>query len=362
MATCRLYTNFPFSDEGELHCLRIRVICNRALYRAAKRLKLFRYVTSHTFNRRQWRPHNFVAVTDKEDTLKASRQHTLSDKTLADIVEASLGAAFLSGGLESGLRCAIAMQIPFDDIETWSDFWPTYLASRAKLPPRAEVAALRSVNMAKIQEICNYEFQNPLLVVEALTHASLPNSTAPCYQRLEFLGDAILDFLVIQYLYNKYPEADPGTITDLKDSCVNNHVLGIVCIENGLHKHIIHYSGILIRAIEGTLKEIDEIKEKKQDIGEFWLGLNIPKVLSDVVESMLGAVFVDSHFQWDSVQRLFDRWLVPLLDIHVTPELVQIHPVNRLITKLQRLGCESFLLRYVILLCIETNVHTHLAL
>ncbi|CAO3597959.1 unnamed protein product [Absidia cylindrospora] len=347
VATCRLYTNFPFSDEGELHCLRIRVICNRALYRAAKRLKIFRYVSSHTFNRRHWRPHGFIAATDTENTLKDARQHTLSDKTLADIVEASLGAAFLSGGLEAGLKCAIAMQIPFDDIQTWSDFYPTFLASREKLPPRAEISALRSVNMPKIKELSNHDFSNPLLVVEALTHASLPNSTAPCYQRLEFLGDAILDFLVIQYLYNKYPEADPGLITDLKDSCVNNHVLGIVCLENGLHKHIIHYSGILVRSIEHTVNEIQQIKDNKEDVGEFWLSLNIPKVLSDVVESMLGAVFVDSEFNWDPVQRLFELWLVPLLDVHVTPELVQVHPVNKLITTLQRLGCEAFMLRNV---------------
>ncbi|KAI8331367.1 dicer-2 protein [Chlamydoabsidia padenii] len=347
VATCRLYTNYPANDEGELHCQRIRVICNRALYRAAKRLKIYRYVTSHTFNRRHWRPHGFIATTDTEDTLKDARQHTLSDKTLADIVEASLGAAFLSGGLEAGLRCAIAMQIPFDDIETWSDFYPTYLSTRSTLPPRAEVTALRSVNMMRVQQICNYEFSNGLLVVEALTHASLPNSTAPCYQRLEFLGDAILDFLVIQYLYNKYPDADPGTITDLKDSCVNNHVLGIVCIENGLHKQIIHFSSILIRSIEETVKEIKTIKENKQDIGEYWLSLNIPKVLSDVVESMLGAVFVDGQFHWEPVQRLFEHWLVPLLDVHVTPELVQVHPVNRLVTKLQRLGCEAFMLRNV---------------
>ncbi|KAI8093080.1 dicer-2 protein [Halteromyces radiatus] len=347
VATIRLYTNFPFSDEGELHCLRIRVVCNRALYRAAKRLKIFRYVSSHTFNRKHWRPHRFIAATDTEDTLKDAKSHMLSDKTLADIVEASLGAAYISGGLESGLRCAIAMQIPFDDIQTWSDFWPTYLASREKLPPRAEIAALRTVDLLKVQEVCQYEFKNPLLVVEALTHASLPNSTAPCYQRLEFLGDAVLDFLVIRYLYNKYPEADPGLITDLKDACVNNHVLGIVCFENLLHRHIIHYSGILLRAIEESLKEITEIKESGNDVGEYWLSLNIPKVLSDVVESMLGAVFVDSQFDLDPVQKLFEVWLVPLLDIHVTPALIQVHPVNRMITKLQRLGCDAFLLRNV---------------
>lgn len=306
---------------------------------------MFRYVSSHTFNRRHWRPHHCIAATDNEDTLSETKKHTLSDKTLADIVEASLGAAYLSGGLESGLKCAIEMKIPFDDLQTWSDFWPAFVASREKVPPRTEFLALRSVNIHRIQEIADYTFDTRLLVVEALTHASLPNSSAPCYQRLEFLGDAILDFLVIKYLFNKYPEADPGRITDLKDACVNNHVLGIVAIENGLHSHIIHYSGILIRAIENTVNEIEKIKEAGQDVGEYWLELTIPKVLSDVVESMLGAVFVDSHFNLEPVQALFEKWLVPLLDKHITPSLIQVHPVNRMITVFQRQGCDKFMLR-----------------
>ncbi|CAO3609869.1 unnamed protein product [Cunninghamella echinulata] len=347
VATIRLYINFPLSNEGELHCLRIRVICNRALYRAAKQLKIFRYVSSHTFNRRYWRPHHFVASNDTEDTLSETKKHSLSDKTLADIVEASLGAAYLSGGLECGLQCAIEMKIPFDGLQTWADFWPAFVISREKGPSRAVEQASKSVDIPRIQELSGYKFETSLLIVEALTHASLPNSTAPCYQRLEFLGDAILDFLVINYLFNKYPEADPGRITDLKDACVNNHVLGIVAIENGLHAHIIHYSGILVSAIEDAVNEVKAIKKNGKDVGEYWLGLTIPKVLSDVVESMIGAVFVDSHFNLAPVQALFEKWLVPLLDKQVSPSLIQVHPVNRMITYFQRQGCDKFMIRNV---------------
>ncbi|KAI9010410.1 hypothetical protein CLU79DRAFT_773664 [Phycomyces nitens] len=304
IATIRLYINFPFCHEGELHCLRIRVICNRALYRSAKRLKIYRYVTSQAFNRRYWRPHGFVAKSDTLDTLKETKTHMLSDKTLADVVEATLGAAYLSSGLEGGLDTAIAMQIPFDEMKQWSDFLPTYIDSRKSVPARAEIKALRSVNLPKVYEVTGYTFNQPLLLVEALTHASLPNSTAPCYQRLEFLGDAILDFLVIRYLFTKYPTFDPGMITDIKDSCVNNHVLGIICIETGMHKHIIHYSSRLVRAIEHFVSEVDELKQKGEAVGEYWRDFSIPKVLSDIVESMLGAVFVDAGFNLEPVEKL----------------------------------------------------------
>lgn len=345
IATIRLYINFPFSNEGELHHLRIRVICNRALYRSAKRLKFYRYVTSQAFNRRYWRPPGFTSPADNQETINGLKYHKLSDKTLADVVEASLGAAYLTNGLEGGLHAAIQLQIPFDEIKTWDDFKPTFEESRKKVPARAEVRALRSLDLPKITEIVGRSFQTPLLIVEALTHASLPNSTSPCYQRLEFLGDAILDFMVIRYLFAKYPDADPGIITDLKDSCVNNHILGIVCIETGLYRHIIHYSGKLIRAIEFFVSEVDEAKANGEAVGEYWVDFNIPKVLSDVVESMLGATFVDAGFRLEAVEELFAKWFLPILDNHVTPELIKIHPLRKLITDLQRFGCDSFMLR-----------------
>jgi endoribonuclease Dicer len=159
------------------------------------------------------------------------------------------------------------------------------------------------------------------------------------------LGDAILDFLVIRYLFSKYPDADPGIITDLKDSCVNNHILGIICVETGLHKHIIHYSGRLIRAIESFCLEIQETKDNGEAIGEYWVDYNIPKVLSDVVESMLGATFVDAGFKLEPCEELFAKWFLPILDNHVTPELIRFHPLRRLINDLQRFGCDGFMLR-----------------
>ncbi|CAO3669359.1 unnamed protein product [Rhizopus stolonifer] len=345
IATIRLYINFPFSNEGELHHLRIRVVCNRAMYRAAKRLKFYRYVTSQTFNRRYWRPPHFTSTADNAETIEALNKHRLSDKTLADIVEASLGAGYLSNGLEGCLHTAIQMQIPFDQIEKWADFNIAFEELRKSVPPRAEVKALRLLNLQKIQTLVGREFEKPLLIVEALTHASLPNATAPCYQRLEFLGDAILDFLVIRYLYTKYPDFGPGQITTLKDSCVNNQVLGIICLNNGLHKHIIHYSGKLVRSIEFLENEVKELKDTGKAVGEYWADLNIPKVLSDVVESMLGASFVDAKFDLAPCEALFARWFVPIFDENVTPERVKIHPMRKLLTDLQAFGCDGFMLR-----------------
>ncbi|RUS21801.1 hypothetical protein BC937DRAFT_91393 [Endogone sp. FLAS-F59071] len=349
VVTIRLYILFPDKHEGQLHSARIRIICNRALYKSAKELRLFERILSMPFNRRLWRPPRFTTkIDDKpemQETLRAMREHGLSDKTLADVVEASFGAAYLTGGVESALGCCIAMQVPFDQITTWAHFNEAYITDRHKRPARADPKALRTLNVARIEEITGYHFANPLLIAEALTHASLPNSTCPCYQRLEFLGDAILDFLVIRYLFHKYPVAVPGVMTELKDASVNNQILGAICLHIGLHRHVIHFSAKLVGAITQFATAVAKMRERGECTGEYWSELDVPKVLSDVVESMLGAVFVDSGFQIEAVQQVFAKWVEPMLDNHVTPETLKVHPLKTLTTRIQQNGCEGLLLR-----------------
>ncbi|KAG2171419.1 hypothetical protein INT43_009080 [Umbelopsis isabellina] len=346
VTTIRLYIMFPVSHEGQLHCQRIRIICNKALYRSARRLQIYRHITSQPFNRRRWRPPHFKKDTDEEEVIRMQlRRHELSDKTLADVVEATLGAAYMTGGVELGLRAAIALQVPFDHITEWKHFNETYVESRANVPSRAKMHALRHVKLDHLEEITGYRFQNALLAVEALTHASLPNSTVPCYQRLEFLGDGILDFLVVKYLFHKYPGFEPGQMTDLKDACVNNHILGALCLEMGLNKRIIHFNSKLIGAITQFAREVEIIKENGEHAGEYWSDLEIPKVLSDVVESVLGAIFVDAGFDFQVVENAFNYFMRPFIDEHVKPETLKVHPLKTLTTGLQKIGCDGLLIR-----------------
>lgn len=346
VATIRLYIMFPQCHEGQLHCQRIRIICNKALYRGARRLQLYKHITSQPFNRRRWRPPHFKLSTDNEEDLRIKlRRHELSDKTLADIVEATMGAAYLAGGVELGLKSAIALQIPFDHMTEWKHFNETYTESRAQLKARVKEASKRHLKLDHLEEVTGYRFRNPLLVVEALTHASEPNSTVSCYQRLEFLGDGILDFLVVNYLFHKYPDYEPGRMTDIKDGCVNNRVLGAMCLEMGLNKHIIHFSSKLMGAITQFAREVELIKDSGENVGEYWSDLDVPKVLSDVVESVLGAIFVDSGFDFDTVQKSFNFFMIPFFDKYVQPDILKVHPLKTLTTGLQKIHCDGLLLR-----------------
>ena len=84
--------------------------------------------------------------------------------------------------------------------------------------------------------------------LQALTHASytLNKITESC-ERLEFLGDAVLDYLVICYLVTKNQNLTPGQITDMKSALVNNNNLADIAVRNGLHKHLLQQSPELFR-------------------------------------------------------------------------------------------------------------------
>ena len=66
-----------------------------------------------------------------------------------------------------------------------------------------------------IFKIIQYEFKYPQLLLEALTHTSYESTDVGCYQRLEFLGDALLDMIIVQHLYDNKQQLDPGFLTDI---------------------------------------------------------------------------------------------------------------------------------------------------
>lgn len=69
-------------------------------------------------------------------------------------------------------------------------------------------------------------------------------------QRLEFLGDAVLDYLITSYLYSVYPNLKPGQLTDLRSTCVNNICFANIAISRSFYKYIISESSGLCKSME----------------------------------------------------------------------------------------------------------------
>jgi endoribonuclease Dicer len=94
---------------------------------------------------------------------------------------------------------AKAMNLPFPAVEKWSDFGRKLL-----LPPPTISAKLKPGALQAVETIINHEFKHPHILAQALTHASVSAFERVSYERLEFIGDAILDFCTCCFCSSRY--------------------------------------------------------------------------------------------------------------------------------------------------------------
>jgi ribonuclease-3 len=99
----------------------------------------------------------------------------------------------------------------------------------------------------KARHILDYAFKNDDLLTEALTHASIADNRLLSNERMEFLGDAVLDLVVCEALYLKFPEYLEGDLTKIKSAVVSRKTCAEVAIETGLVDLLITGKGISSR-------------------------------------------------------------------------------------------------------------------
>lgn len=183
--------------------------------------------------------------------------------------------------------------------------------------------------------------------MSAFTHSSNPYSweKVPCYQRLEFLGDSLLDLACVRYIFDNNPDANPQWLTEHKMAMVSNRFLGAVCVELGFHRKIRRVGQHLDVAIREYANDITEAKEQATTVN-FWSNRSLsppPKVLPDVLEAFIGALFVDSEFDYSRVEDFFDKYIRPyFVDMSLYDDFAGQHPTTFLTKKLTTLGCENW--------------------
>ncbi|KAK7071929.1 hypothetical protein SK128_008434, partial [Halocaridina rubra] len=103
----------------------------------------------------------------------------------------------------------------------------------------------------RLEEIIHYHFRDRSFIVQAVTHTSYSqNRCTDNYQRLEFIGDAVLDYLVTCLIYARHCTSTPGQMTDMRSYFVNNETLARVAIKFGLQRHLLHMAPKLQAAID----------------------------------------------------------------------------------------------------------------
>src|SRR5574343_690085 len=131
-----------------------------------------------------------------------------------------------------------------------------------------------------------HSFVDQALFRTALTHRSfgVPNN-----ERLEFLGDGILDFVIADALYHRFPELPEGDLSRLRANLVRQETLHRLALTLGI--------GEFLRLGEGELKSG---------------GAQRPSILADALEALFGAIYLDAGFV--AVQAVIERLYAPLLD------------------------------------------------
>ena len=136
---------------------------------------------------------------------------------------------------------------------------------------------------AWVERSFGYVFNTPALCHAALTHRS---ATGDHNERLEFLGDSILNCAVARLLYDAHPEADEGALSRLRASLVSGETLARIAAELGVGEHLNLGSG--------------ELKSG---------GFRRASILADALEALLGAMFLDSNF--DAAFAVISRLMLP---------------------------------------------------
>lgn len=157
-------------------------------------------------------------------------------------------------------------------------------------------------SIPKIEKKIRYTFKSRALLVEAFTHGSYAQATTPSYQRLEFLGDALVELLVTEVVFKLFTKATPGELTFHRQKLVGNRTFAQTVVRYKLHKYLFQHSAATLASITDYINDTAGARAQGRDP----LSVDPPKVLGDIFESILGAVFVDSDRNMAAVQRVFE--------------------------------------------------------
>lgn len=364
------------------------IVSNAYLCNVTLRNGLDEYILTEPFAGRKWRPKYVedLVRNDTQDTVPVKR--LISAKTLADVVESLAGAAHLEGGWESTTKYLIKM-MPEVDFRSPEE-------ARAILQSHRPVLHELSSVLAPLEELCGYKFQNKALVVEAVTHTKFnaqPIATEPSpdggvaipiyasLERLEFLGDAVLDTVVVQYLWSCVDTTTKKPLSHqqmhlLRTAAVNADLLGFLAMEwcvtqerseicrKDPRKVVTRATKIpvwkFLRHSNPDLATKQQVAECRHSQGRSmihnvlsgnrsgtgrtteargatatypWVELahlQIPKTFSDIVEALIGAVWTDSG-SFEQCTALAERiGIMPILQRLVEDGVDVMHPKNKL--------------------------------
>ncbi|KAL4980798.1 ATP-dependent helicase dcl2 [Aspergillus desertorum] len=364
-----LFYNHPNWHEGYLTKKLHALVQNTSLTRAALKYGLDAYIISNHFTPRKW---SAPLISKKSCTTASTR--SLSAKVLADVVEALIGAAYIDGGLYKAQSCILR-------------FLPEIQFTRPESMPRSQDQVKPNlIQQETLEENIGYTFNDKALLMEALTHPSCQHdASTQSYQRLEFLGDAVLDMLIVDLIRAHNAEFPQGEMTKIKHAIVNGHLLAFLCMEFkwtmpsapaptigtgtkaknelilppsktlSLYNYLRHSpstplplhakpesgsaSNALIRHNRLRSPILHALNKTKTYPWSLFSAIHADKFFSDIIESIIGAIFVDSGGDLRACGGFIERLGLVSIAKRILDERVDVtHPTQRAQIELQKLA------------------------
>jgi len=285
-------------------------------------------------------------------------RHMVMFKKLADMVESVIGAFYVDGGKEAGVLAlksfglwpdVLVKPLPLQSFACHLKYFYGHIAyvvmskrddysapvdtvhddllklcsaesnmlhlGGSSINPKGKEKhdPFRRRNLAALEEMLGYSFESKAILLEALTHSSV--CSGPNYERLEFLGDAVLDLLLVTHVYRWCgSKLSPDQIHVRKSTATCNHNLAILGCQVQLHRYIVHNSpAVQLQLVEYESKYHSKKLQAKRckddaDWTEFEREDSIESnVLADTFEAVMGAIFLDAKEDLDTVNRIVTR-------------------------------------------------------
>ncbi|XP_059350405.1 LOW QUALITY PROTEIN: ribonuclease 3-like [Daphnia carinata] len=256
LASIHLYHMFPDLEEGGLATYRAAIVQNQHLAQLAKELQLDQFMLY---------AHGSDLCHDLE------LRHAM-----ANCFEALMGALFLDGGISVADK-VFSNTLFMDEkdlLDVWVNYPPHPLQEQELGGDRKWISSFPLLQkMVEFEESIGTEFTHIRLLARAFTDRSIGfnNLTLGSNQRLEFLGDTVLQLIASEYLYKFFPEHHEGHLSLLRSSLVNNRTQAVVCDDLGMTNYALYSSPKA------------ELKTKDR---------------ADLLEAFLGALYVDKGLEY----------------------------------------------------------------
>ncbi len=149
------------------------------------------------------------------------------------------------------------------------------------------------IDFSKFEEFIGITFKNKALLEQAFTHRSYLNEHRDLKtghnERLEFLGDAVLELIVTEYLFNKYPDSAEGELTSYRSALVNAITLSDAATKLGMNDFLL--------LSKGESKDLGRARQI---------------ILANTMEALIGAIFLDEGYE--SAKYFISRYIFSLIE------------------------------------------------